>query len=198
MKNKLCLDMRTLLILLILVIIILINNNNKYQGYNNKLKNKLSEIKYEKQDNNKVSDDNYSFDNTTIRVASKQDLKDNVYNPLEEPNRKYVLPVNVRTRGELPNFQKVGILKKKLTNTDDTKSSTITDNDILPLYGRPKYPGSNDYEYYIMDGSRNANKVALDVKKRQLDNNDQLLVPGFNGTYKVTLYTYDAPRYIPF
>ena len=28
--------------------------------------------------------------------------------------------------------------------------------------------------------------------------NDELTIPGFNGSYKVSLYVYDAPRYIPF
>ena len=137
-------------------------------------------------------------------ITEENKIRRNINDQLVPPQRLYSftrrsmappagegVPINTPTRGETPIFQKIGVL----TQID---SSIDPDNTRLPLYGRPKYPGSNDYEYYIMDGSRNANKVALDVKKRQLDNNDQLLVPGFNGIYKVTLYTYDAPRYIPF
>ena len=107
------------------------------------------------------------------------------------PPPEHGIPINTPTRGETPIFQKIGVLIK-----DD--SSIDPDNSRLPLYGRPKYPGSNDYEYYVMDGSRNSNKIGLDIKKRQLDNNDELTIPGFNGNYKVSLYVYDAPRYIPF
>jgi len=98
------------------------------------------------------------------------------------------VPLNIPTRGETPIFQKIGVL----TNTENDP-----DNARLPLYGRPKYPGASDYEYYVMDGSRNGNKVALDLRK-ELDNDDKVSVPSFKGEYKVSLYSYDQPRYIPF
>ena len=137
-------------------------------------------------------------------VNEENKIRRNINDQLVPPQRLYSLtrrsmpppveqgiPINTPTRGETPIFQKIGVLTKNNSEEDP-------DNARLPLYGRPKYPGSNDYDYYVMDGSRNANKIGLDIKKRQLDNNDELTIPGFNGSYKVSLYVYDAPRYIPF
>jgi hypothetical protein len=98
------------------------------------------------------------------------------------------IPINTPTQGEPTSFQKVGVL---------TNNSNDPDNARLPLFGRPKYPGSNDYDYYVMDGSRNGNKIAIDSKK-ELDTDDEIAVPSFNGSYKVNLYSYDQPKYIPF
>ena len=131
-------------------------------------------------------------------------IRRNINDELVPPQRSYEftrrsmpppsgdgIEINVPTRGELPIFQKIGVLLK-------SDSSGDTDNARLPLFGRPKYPGSNDYDYYVMDGSRNSNKVAIEIKKKQLDNDDQINVAGFNGIYSVSLYQYDQPRYIPF
>ena len=131
-------------------------------------------------------------------------IRRNINDELVPPQRSYEftrrsmpppsgdgIEINVPTRGELPIFQKIGVLLK-------SDSSGDTDNARLPLFGRPKYPGSNDYDYYVMDGSRNSNKIAIEIKKKQLDNNDQINVSGFNGVYSVSLYQYDQPRYIPF
>ena len=131
-------------------------------------------------------------------------IRRNINDELVPPQRSYEftrrsmpppsgdgIEINVPTRGEPPIFQKIGVLLK-------SDSSGDTDNARLPLFGRPKYPGSNDYDYYVMDGSRNSNKIAIEIKKKQLDNNDQINVSGFNGVYSVSLYQYDQPRYIPF
>ena len=137
-------------------------------------------------------------------IKDENQIRRNINDELVPPQRSYEftrrsmpppsgdgIEINVPTRGELPIFQKIGVLLK-------SDSSGDTDNARLPLFGRPKYPGSNDYDYYVMDGSRNSNKIAIEIKKKQLDNNDQINVSGFNGVYSVSLYQYDQPRYIPF
>ncbi len=118
-------------------------------------------------------------------------FRKNISDKLRPPERIYRIPVNISTQGELPTFQKIGILKK-------VDGSLDTDNDRLPLFGRPKYSGSNDYEYYVIDGSRNFNKIPLNVKQRELLNNDQVDIPGFGGTYETLIYDYQRPKYIPY
>jgi|TARA_B100001971_G_C18265676_1_gene592049 hypothetical protein len=141
-----------------------------------------------------------TFITNPINTAGMNTIRSN-NNMQSPPERSYALtkrsmpqqtgngiPINIPTQGEPTSFQKVGVL---------TNNSNDPDNARLPLFGRPKYPGSNDYDYYVMDGSRNGNKIAIDSKK-ELDTDDEIAVPSFNGSYKVSLYSYDQPKYIPF
>ena len=41
-------------------------------------------------------------------------------------------------------------------------------------------------------------RVLDDLPAKELDTNDEIAVPSFNGSYKVSLYSYDQPKYIPF
>tara|TARA_B100000446_G_C10396875_1_gene286003 strand:- start:93 stop:530 length:438 start_codon:yes stop_codon:yes gene_type:complete len=137
-----------------------------------------------------IKDENLIRRNINDKLVPPQRLYEFTRRSMPSPSGDGI-EINVPTRGELPIFQKIGVLLK-------SDSSGDTDNARLPLFGRPKYPGSNDYDYYVMDGSRNSNKIAIEIKKKQLDNNDQINVSGFNGVYSVSLYQYDQPRYIPF
>lgn len=141
-----------------------------------------------------------TFITNPINTSGMNSIRSNS-NMLSPPERSYALtrrsipqrngnkiPINIPTQGEPTSFQKIGVL---------TNNSNDPDNARLPLFGRPKYPGSNDYDYYVMDGSRNGNKIAIETKK-ELDTDDEIEVPSFNGSYKVNLYSYDQPKYIPF
>jgi hypothetical protein len=97
--------------------------------------------------------------------------------------------INISTRGPLGQPQQVGIIYKVFGN----------DNDVLPLFGRKKYPNSSDYEYYTMMGQFGV-KVPIIAKNRkdELGTNDIVFVKGRKDPYTVTIYPTDGAEYIPY
>jgi hypothetical protein len=73
------------------------------------------------------------------------------------------------------------------------------ENDVLPLFGRRKYPNDNRYEYYTMMG-RYGSKVNIVTKNRndELGSNDVVFIKGQSSPYRVTIYETDFPQYIPY
>ena len=79
---------------------------------------------------------------------------------------------------------------------------------ILPLYGKPTYPGSSNWLYYTSTDSFNTVKISLlhknkDCQKeygcqRNLRWNTKFTVPSYNDEFKVSIYELDKPRYIPY
>ena len=74
----------------------------------------------------------------------------------------------------------------------------------MKLFGRQNYPGSSQWEYYVISRDPNGldTKLPLNRKKdRELEDNSEIDVPFFNsskGQFKVQLLNFDAPRYNPF
>lgn len=106
------------------------------------------------------------------------------------------LPINVPTRGYVPDVQQVGIL----TNTENDQ--------ILPLYGRPTYPGSSKWLYHAATDKFQSIRVPVHVSSRdcsaeygcnELSDADHVQIPAY-GTreFTVSIYSLDAPRYIPY
>ena len=85
--------------------------------------------------------------------------------------------------------QQVGVLYK--VNGDE--------NDVLPLFGRRRYPNDNRYEYYTLMG-RYGSKVKVITKNRndEVGSNDVVFVKGSSEPYRVTIYENDSPQYIPY
>ena len=110
--------------------------------------------------------------------------------PLDISNNN-IAPINIRTRGPLGEPQQVGSLYKLYAN----------DNEVLPLFGRKKYPnGDRNWEYYTVAG-RQSIKLRVVQKRRgeELGTNDVVFINGYNkAPYRVTMYEYDFPQYIPY
>lgn len=108
------------------------------------------------------------------------------------PNRYLKSQINISTRGIPDNYQTVGVLVRK----DDER--------ILQIFGRQKYPGSNQWEYYVSGADVNGAifKVPLDVKgNRELEDKQEIALPWFDesrGKFQVNIYPNDVPRYNPF
>lgn len=134
-----------------------------------------------------------------------------VINPLLPPERSYEntygVPINIPTRGSSGGFQQVGMLYKQ----DITDSSATIGNNsetaIFPLYGRPIYPGSNKWSYYTASDKFNSVKMPISHNGRRCDadygcqelySGDIIQIPAYNGNFKVEIYDYDKPRYIPY
>ena len=100
-----------------------------------------------------------------------------------------IAPVYISTRGPLGKPQQVGIIYKINGN----------DNEVLPLYGRRKYPNDSKYEYYTQMGQFGV-KVPVVTKNRndELGTNDVIFIKGMKDAYRVTIYESDMPQYIPY
>jgi len=80
------------------------------------------------------------------------------------------------TRGYPPPYQLKGYLV-------DTSNSA----NILSLFGRPKYPGSTEFQYYVSKKDVNNNEIKIDIdNKREIFNNDIVVIKKaiFTGEYK--------------
>ena len=124
-----------------------------------------------------------------------------LYNDFKPPERRvpeYQYPfdfvnsqINFPSRGYPEEYQMLGIVSRDTTET------------VYNLYGRQKYPGSNQYEYYVT-GSDNKNyNVKIPIHNhgaKELSSDDVIHIHGTDktkGDFKVKLYNLNTPRYIP-
>ena len=208
-----CFDKNTFILFILFVIVVVVyaihNNTYKYElekrHYDNKI-NELDTIKTKletthstvnelKTITNHINNENYYKTNETERL----------YNPLLGPERSFPyslnrsgVPINIKTRGDIPNYQQVGVLYQE--GDDNNKK-------IFPLYGKPTYPGSNRWLYYTGNDNFSAVKLPIDNKGRscqddqgcdELRDGDDIDVVGYNNKFKATIYNLDKPRYIPY
>ena len=136
---------------------------------------------------------------------------DRVVNPLLPPERSYEntygIPINVPSRGMSGGFQQVGMLYKDDIVSEDSRIGKDSSSVIMPLYGRPTYPGSSKWNYYVSSDKYHAVKMPVNVNGKSSDethgvdelfDNDNLQLPAYNGNFVVKIYNYDKPRYIPY
>ena len=132
-------------------------------------------------------------------------------NPLLPPERSYEMaygvPINIPSRGLVGSYQQLGHLYKTEVANPDTPIGNNTDPTILPLFGRPLYNGSRKWTYYTSTDKVNMIKLPLTVGGRKCDQDygcdeiysgDMIEIPPYNGKFKVEIYDYDKPRYIPY
>ena len=157
-------------------------------------------------------EDNYYIKDQPLYTVNKNLAR--VINPLLPPERSnpYTipysinnsplhtgigLPINIPTRGYETEYSQIGVL----TNNDNNK------NTILPLYGRPLYPGSTKWLYYTSTDKFNSIKIPINYKNRnctddigcdEINNNDELNIPAYNNKFNVSIYNIDKPKYIPY
>ena len=114
-----------------------------------------------------------------------------IYNPSTpiDVSNTNIAPVYVSTRGPLGEPQQVGILYKVYGD----------ENDVLPLFGRRKYPNERTWEYYTLLGTYGS-KVPVVTKNKhdELGTNDIVFIKGKKDAYRVTIYESDFPQYIPY
>jgi hypothetical protein len=168
----------------IILLIIIIGMTTIYNYYNLRLTNTKSQVIYI---------------NNEKDIIHKRD-QDALYNDFTPPERRvpyYEYPtnsvknqINFPSRGYPDEYSLIGNIYRDETET------------IYELFGRQKYPGSMQYEYYVI-GSDNKNfKVKIPIKvygDKELENDQIINIPGTNsnkGSFKVKLFNYDTPRYI--
>jgi len=201
-----CLDTKFFLIFIFLIILVIgwgfYNNNNML----------LNIIKSEKQDQPKQKVLKYEDEITTYSMSNNEYERDRIVDPLSPPERKYPynnpplrgLPINIPTRGYGPDFHQVGILEK--TSIDSESTIYDTRPQILGLYGKPTYAGSNKWYYYTASDknglkipfSKNGKQCSNEYGCNELYDGDKVELGGYNAKYRVTVYGIDAPKYIPY
>jgi hypothetical protein len=134
-----------------------------------------------------------------------------IINPLLPPERSYTntygIPINIPSRGPFQAYQQVGILSKENIVDPDKIPGNNNESNILPLFGRPTYMGSNRWNYYTTSDKFQAVKLPINIDNRkctddlgcdELRDGDMVTIPSYNGRFKVEIYDFDKPRYIPF
>jgi len=123
------------------------------------------------------------IDNVFVAPERRQPNHSYPYNYVKEQ-------VNIPTRGYPDNYHLHGLVLREDTET------------AYKLFGRQKFPGSNQYEYFVQSVMHD-NDVKIPIKingDKEIEEGQHIMIPGTNkkiGEFKVKLYEYDAPRYIP-
>jgi len=160
---------------------------------------------------NRIADPSVvNLNNISIRERIVSKDYERAVNPLLPPERSYEetygVPINIPSRGFAGGFQQVGMLYKDEIADPDKKIGNNSESVILPLYGRPLYNGSKRWTYYTTNDKMAMVKLKLESKGRKCDSDqgceeiyegDTISVPPYNGVFKVNIYDYDKPHYIP-
>jgi hypothetical protein len=134
-----------------------------------------------------------------------------IINPLLPPERSYTntygIPINIPSRGPFQTYQQVGILSKDEIADPAKIPGNNNESNILPLFGRPTYYGSNRWNYYTSSDKFQSVKLPINIDNKkctddlgcdELRDGDMVTIPSYNGRFKVEIYDFDKPRYIPF
>lgn len=203
----LCFDKNTAILLIIFVLVFVIYNINnssntivKHNDIVNKTQSKIDDLSTAIKENaiqiGKL-DNKASIDTQIYTIAKDQHRITNPLMPPERSNPNNInrvgIPINISTRGEIPNYQQVGAL--------------YGSNKILPLFGKPTYNGSRNWLYYSSADNYAAVKIPLTINGKSSQNeygcgelydDDNVEVTGYSDKFKVKIYNLDKPKYIPY
>lgn len=129
--------------------------------------------------NKKLLENTLNKNNIILKYKTNHGNKTNNIKP---PRRSYI---NIRTRGEPANYTQVGLLHHN--------------NEVMHLYGRQKYRGSSQWEYFAVgkDGNTIQSKYPIKIKgDKEIEDGSSINLDYLNKTYKVKLYEYEDIRYL--
>ena len=214
--NKVCFNQNAFLIgiVILTLLVLFFNNLNSCPPCNPKIIYKEKESDDQDTTNN---NDSHNHRSHNVLISNRYGIRDDplvdnlidrrdgdaLRDPLKAPNRRlprHIYPdsakdyiFEVPTRGYPDNYHYYGNLIRK------------EDNQIVKLFGRQTYPGSNQYEYYgITSDSSGGSTVKIPIKvqgDKELYDKDQIDIEFLDSTAgKFILYMndYDRPRYNPF
>lgn len=155
--------------------------------------------KMSKNNYNKISkNENDLLTQLPLRQLLENRDRSVLYDPLIAPERRIDIDsypirlqnhINIPTRGYPDNFQLMGIANR---NKDETN---------VQIFGRSTFPGSNQYEYYVINSEDGFKLPFVTKGNKELLDGDIIDIPEFNkhrGPFTVRLYNYNTPRYNPF
>ena len=182
-----------------------------YNNYQKKLFGDMhiNKVEVNNNMNNMLSGSPISDDPEVIQTLKSKDYQRTV-NPLLPPERSYQfgnpsiqeihnkVPINIPTRGAGGTYSQIGVL----TAPDENNPT------VLPLYGKPTYPGSSRWLYYTNTDKLPSVKLPLKNKNRdcsgdqgcdEIQVQDKINVSAYaNKEFDVDMYKMDTPRYIPY
>lgn len=120
------------------------------------------------------------------------------YNPIMKVSNNPLEPFP--TRGYPDNYHLMGTLTAINEENEEGYNKLEQDNKIISLFGRQKYPGSSEYEYYTMLSTGNMmTKIPISKDyKRELFNDDEIEIKEIGKKYKVNMYPNEEMKYNPF
>lgn len=161
-----------------------------------------------------IREDNAYRQNPNLISYGRYEAEKNmerIINPLLPPERSYTntygVPINIPSRGPQQSYQQVGILYKENIETPGQMPGNNNESNILPLFGRPTYSGSNKWNYYTTSDKFQTVKLPISLDGRrctddlgcnELREGDMVVIPSYNGRFRVEIYDFDKPRYIPY
>ena len=166
--------------------------------------NKASNTIQNEKDTVIVDMDKQRFENPLLPPLSR-----NMYTQkhgLEEVSKRG-LPINIKTRGDGGDYQQVGILYKDDISNNEKAPGNNTDSNILPLFGKPTYNGSSQWNYYTASDKNHQIKIPLQLESsdctdergcKEIYNGDSIQIPAYNGNFTAKIYKLNSPRYIPY
>jgi hypothetical protein len=113
--------------------------------------------------------------------------------PVAQPAQEPVTPIAIPTRGQATGYEQVGVLYE-----GDT---------VIPLYGRPTYPGSGYWNYYTKTPNYHDMPLGLEIQNRdcvadsgckEISSGDPIKVTELGGrSFTAKVYNKQGPRYLP-
>ena len=203
-----CFDRNTFLLLVVTAIIFVVykirSNSDIFELEKKGIKDQQNYI-INKIDENNKNIQRIKDENNDTEFAVNKDYQ-RVVNPLLPPERSFPhrlnrigVPINIPTRGPSSAYQQVGALVQ--VGSDDQNKK------ILPLFGKPTYPGSRQWMYYTgTDGFTSIKLPVVNSGKdcqneygcQEISDGDEIEVNGYDSKFTVNKYGLDKPRYIPY
>ena len=189
-----------IMIIIVVLAVLYVFNNDNYKTLFGKQSNQIissNQINPIDNTNNLMQQPIQEPNNHDRRVIS---------NPLYPPLQRGI-SINEETRESGGDYQQLGILSKNAINDGEGTPGNNTDSVVLPLYGKPTYRGSNKWLYYTETDKLHPVKIPVTYKNKdctddygcdEIYDGDNVVIPSYNGDFKVKIYKMNKPRYIPY
>ena len=189
-----------IMIIIVVLAVLYVFNTNNYKTLFGKQSNQIissNQINPIDNTNNLMQQPIQEPNNHDRRVIS---------NPLYPPLQRGI-SINEETRESGGDYQQLGILSKNAINDGEGTPGNNTDSVVLPLYGKPTYRGSNKWLYYTETDKLHPVKIPVTYKNKdctddygcdEIYDGDNVVIPSYNGDFKVKIYKMNKPRYIPY
>ncbi len=182
-----------------------------------KLKNKIDSLSYDKEDNVIIEQPPTptiapipvpTMADDLLTMYDRKTTFDPLYEPTRRPPRHVIMPIlgnpyfNYPTRGFTDTYSLKGYLVKENNNhnnTEDHKGKN-SDNQILKLFGREKFPNSTEYEYFVSinTGFDDKIKYFLERQTKELYDGDNVYIDILQSKYRVKLLKDKSMVYNPY
>jgi hypothetical protein len=145
-----------------------------------------------------------------LTMYDRKTTFDPMHEPTKRPPRHVILPIlgnpyfNYPTRGFTDTYSLKGYLVKEnhhhKVDEENKNEGKITENQIIKLFGREKFPNSIEYEYYVIinTGFDDKIKYFLERQTKELYDGDSVYIDIIQSKYKVKLLKDKSMVYNPY